>query len=351
MRTNSSKQTRLIDIANATGVSKTTVSKVLNKTKGNNTRVSVATAERIKKIADSYDYHPNLAARQLNGLKSNLIGVLVDSFAPENTHDQLAIIERYASEHGYRCIVGYSHGESDRIAAYVNDFKSRNVEGVVCISHNYPDNGAHLAKMFHTFKHRIFIEPPIDDDTSPYVATDHKKAAFLITNHLISIGRKRIAIMLPGIEYNQMRERKNGYQNALRKHNLKLDNALIWSKNTSINANKEEMKSVLKELLSATPDAIIAPGDGGAMWIIRILSSCGIKVPEEISVCGFGLWEISQSFLPSITTVDLRHREVAKKTIEILMDSFVYTATDSNEEQKVVIQPKMIIGESCHTNR
>ena len=351
MRPSSNNQIRLIDIANAAGFSKITVSKVLNKTGGNNTRVSPKTAAKIKKIAASFDYHPNLAARQLNGLKSNLIGVLVDSFAPENTHDQLAIIERCASKHGYRCIVGYSHGESDRIAAYVNDFKSRNVEGIVCISHNYPDNGANLAKMFHTFKHRVFIEPPMDDNTSSYVTTDHRKAALLITNHLISVGRKRIGIMLPGIEYKQMLDRKNGYQDALREHNIKLDDSLIWSEISSIDANEKEMKLVLKKLLAATPDAIIAPGDGGAMWIIRILSSCGIKVPEDLSVCGFGLWEISQSFLPSITTVDLRHREVAKKAIEILMDSFVYTVPLSNEVKNVVIQPKMIIGESCNKNR
>ena len=350
MRNGEIKRTRLIDIAEAAGVSKITVSKVLNGCGGNNTRVSAKTAEKVKKIALSLNYSPNLAARQLSGNKSRLLGVHIDAKAPENTHDSLSIIERYASEKGYRCVVGYLHGETKRAHEYVSDFLGRNVEGVICLSHNYPDNGGELAKIFSVFQNRVFIEPPIDDDISTYVATDHRRGAFLLTHHLIELGHHRIALILPGIRYRQMLEREAGYKDALKSTKKRFDASLIWRSEASLEANETDMVDVLDFLLPASPDAVIAPGDGGAMWLIRILRSRGISVPEKISVTGFDLWNISQSFTPSITTVDLGHKKVALKAVSTLLDKIASQDVRTMEEN-IVIPPELVVAESCsHKN-
>ncbi len=89
---------RLVDIARKAGVSKITVAKVLHDTGGKNTRVSEATAKRVCRIATTLNYHPNLAARQLTGQKSNIIGGIIDSMAPETVLKELSIIERMAAD-------------------------------------------------------------------------------------------------------------------------------------------------------------------------------------------------------------------------------------------------------------
>lgn len=341
------KRPRLIDIARVVGVSKITVAKALHGTGGDNARVSVKTAEKIRKIASELNYQPNLAARQLGGHRSNVIGVIIDSHAPENVQKQLAMMEQYAARFGFRFMVGYSHGEMDRIAGYAHDFISREVDGVICLSHTYPGYGSEIAKLLHPFANRVFIEAPLGNESASYVTPDFFGAASMLTSHLISLGRRRIGIVLSGISYRATRERLQGHKDALQTAGLPVEESLIWANDTPLRACLEDMSKVVDDIMKGNPDAIIGPGDGGAMWLVRVLSSRGIKVPEDIGVTGFDLWDISQSFMPAITTVDLQKEKVAKRAIEILIDSIEMPAEQDRPVESVVIEPKLIVGESC----
>jgi LacI family transcriptional regulator len=112
------KKVRLADIASEAGVSTVTVAKALNRTGGKNARVGAATAARIREIATRLNYRPDSIAQQLAGKKSKIIGVVMDSCAPQTYHERLSKMEMYASHKGYKFMIGQSHEDIEKTKAY-----------------------------------------------------------------------------------------------------------------------------------------------------------------------------------------------------------------------------------------
>ncbi len=350
MSTGSPNQVRLIDIARKAGVSKITVAKVLHDTGGKNTRVSEATAGRVRKIAAKLNYRPNLAARQLAGQKSKIIGGIIDSLAPETVIKELSSIERMAADHGYRLMVGYSHGEFERISNYVNDFLGRGVDGVICLSHTYPEYGNKVAELFKPFKHCVFVEPPIGDVPFPFVTSDYAAAGYLVTQHLLSLGYRRIAIIQDGSRNQSVMQEFSGYLQAMKEANIVADRSLIWQTDEPLESNLPNMHRCLKDLLPGKPQGIIVGNDGRALWLIRALAELGMKVPEDMAVVSTDRWEIGSACLPSITSVDLRPGDVARQAANILMEELENPKDFENKRsssRSLVLPPQLVIGESC----
>jgi DNA-binding LacI/PurR family transcriptional regulator len=338
---------RLIDIAQKAGVSKITVAKVLHNTGGQNTRVGEATAERVRKIAAELNYRPNLTARQLTARKSFIIGAIIDSSAPETVIKELATIERVAMEHDYRLMVGYSHGELHRISNYVDDFLGRGVDGVICLSHTYPEYGHKVAELFKVFNHCVFVESPLSKVSFPSVTPNFTAAGYLITRHLLSLKYSRIAIIQDGVRNRSVQQEFCGYQHALEEAGLAVEPDLIWQTEGILNHSVEAMNDCLKILLPAKPQAIISPNDGQAIWLIKALDEQGLHVPNDLAVVSTDRWEIGQGCIPSITSVDLRPEEVACNAANILFKKLQDSEDQPDDNQTVVITPELIIGQSC----
>jgi DNA-binding LacI/PurR family transcriptional regulator len=344
---------RLIDIAQKAGVSKITVAKVLHNTGGQNTRVGEATAERVRKIAAELNYRPNLTARQLSGRKSFIIGAIIDSSATETVIKELATIERLAMEQDYRLMVGYSHGELHRISNYIDDFLGRGIDGVICLSHTYPEYGHKVAELFKVFKHCVFIESPLSKVPFPSVTPNFTAAGYLVTRHLVSLGYSRIAIIQDGVRNRNVQQEFCGYQRALDEAGLAIDTNLIWQTEDSLHHGLDTMNICLKALLPAKPEAIITPNDGKAIWLIKALYEQGLRVPDDLAVVSTDRWEIGQGCIPSITSMDLRPEEVACNAANILLKELQNSQNEQNEQeessdnQTIVIQPELFMGQSC----
>lgn len=337
---------RLLDIAKKAGVSQITVSKVLHNRGGKNTRVSEGTAERIRKIAAELKYRPNLAARQLAGERSYLIGGILDPFANETYTKRLITMERLAASRGYRLLVGYSHGEVDRIIGHINDFFSRGVDGVVCLAHTYPEYGQQIAQSLTTFKNCVMIERPLGNVPLPYVQPDYVEVGRMITRHLLDRGRRRIAILQFGWEYRTVQDEMLGYQAALQEAGISFDPSLILKPNELDDINDVLINRYMEPLLAVRPDAVITPNDGIAMWVIKVLAARGLRVPADLAVVSVDAWEIGRSYIPAITAVDLRAQEVGVAAIEMLLEDIENPQTERRIRTKI-IQPQLTVGESC----
>ena len=161
---------RLVDVAKRVGVSHAAVSSVLSVNRKGSIRVGKATSENIRRVAREMDYQPNIAARQLKGKRSHIVGVIIDSYAPQIAFDRLSEIEQSLNRYGYRLMVGQSHGDIKHLQQYAADFLSHGVDGVVCISHDYPDSGAKVAGIYSRFKNIVFIgKPSGQEDKKCYI--------------------------------------------------------------------------------------------------------------------------------------------------------------------------------------
>lgn len=339
---NSSSTIRLSDIAKKAKVSRIAVSKALLNTGGENVRISDATREKILKIAESMNYKPNMAARMLAGKKSKIIGALIDSHAPLCLYECLRMIERKLAEKGYRFMIAQQHDDLGSIVEYIKDFSTYGVEGIISFAHNYPEFKDDLKEILKTQSNIVYVGKPEIENCS-YLEIDVKEGIKDIITHLVSRGRKKIGIFFIDKKIRTMRQRYDGYLEALKEHGLKFDKELVLFDDKFKYPSDECAVKIVEELVKkGKADAIVSLNDNHAARVINRLKQEKIRVPKDIAVTGLDNMDISEIFSPSITTLEHRYDLLAEEAVNALLDVI-------ERDKKVfrkVIRPELIIRES-----
>jgi DNA-binding LacI/PurR family transcriptional regulator len=345
---NEVKTYTLSDIALRAGVSKATVSKVLLGS-GKNTRVSVDTASRIQKTALELNYQPNFMARRLAGKPSQMIGVIIDSFAPQSDFSKLSEMEQMAAKRGYRFMIGQSHDQLDGIEAYASDFVARGTDGIICISHQYPDFSNQVSSMFSRLKNVVFIhQPSICDEKTCFVDVDVEDGMRTAFFYLLNKGRKRIALNV--IDFNQTR-RINGYNQARAEAGMGDSFMFELPEIDLINFCSEHNEQIIytaieKQIREHQIDAVLAASDIIACLLIRAIKSMGKRVPQDISVIAYENLQLSYLHDPRLTTLDPCNKEQSQHAITLLMD-MIEGKEIQPEQRQVVFKPKLVVRESA----
>lgn len=349
----SNQPVRLVDIASKAGVSRTTVASVILQSAGSNVRVSKETAERILKVASELGYRPNAMAQRLAGKQSKIIGTIIDTYAPAPSYRQLSEMERFADENGYRVMIGQSHGELDKIKAYASDFMANRIDGVLCISHDYPEIGKKIAKTFLQFPNVVFLgKPQIQQENACWVSIDHRIATQQLVEHLLKTGRKRIALCIGQSNHRSTHERRNGYKDALKAGSIKYNINLDWDWDQQVYDHKGQLDSAkLSQYLPAMikehdVDAIVAANDTHAVHLIRVLMQQGYDVPNDVAVTGYDNLPLTDIISPSITTVDLCERELTRTAMQMLIAKINDQSLPDSLNHKL-ITPRIIVRDSA----
>ncbi|MDD5728766.1 MAG: LacI family DNA-binding transcriptional regulator [Victivallales bacterium] len=344
---NGIQQIRLIDIAEKAGVSKVTVAKVLHKTGGSNTRVSKETAAKIHEIAAAFKYIPNNAARQLSGKKNNIIGLVIDSFAPPIHLAQVALMEQYAAQNGFKLMIGQAHNDTGRILAYARDFAAYRLDGIICMAHRYPHDASLIVSEFSSLLKTVFIGKPLAENKNlNYVSADIKDGMRQAVNDRLEEQCRNItALLIEGVYENiGMAERENGILEAFAINKLPADKTIISKVSLSAPLSPETIRPHLEYLVrTKKTDAIIASNDIMAAMIIRGLIRMGIKIPEEVKVIGYDNSDIAALMMPSITTFDQNNHLIAETAIDML-DGMI---NGKKIENHAIIKPSLIKRESA----
>ncbi len=339
---------RLIDVAKRANVSRSSVAQVLLATGGKTVRVSEKTAKRILQAAKELNYYPNTIARQLKGIRSNVIGVIIDSLAPQIAFDRLSEMERQAAKQGYRFMVGQSHGEIERLKGYAQDFSSRGIDGVICISHEYPRQGKYIEEIFAAFDNVVFIgKPVIANDDISFVAVDTSDGIYQACEYLIRNSRKNIGMLLWSSGSSAMEGRLSGYLRAMRMHGISVNENLIRYMGLSDEVSIDYLKPFVRELVEEHhADAIVAVNDKVALMTIRCLEKMGVRIPQDVSVVGFDNIELAELCRPALTTVDQRSKELSQTAVSMLIDLIEGNKQPIKDRQKI-IKPRLIIRQSA----
>ena len=307
----------LSDIASEVGVSRALVGKVLGGGSGN-IRVSKETAQIIREAAQRLHYQPNLSARVLTGQRSQLIGVLIDAQPPQVTFRTLACIDRYAVKKGFRLLIGEAHDSIDSLYQHYSNFMQYNVDGVICLAHDYPGQEEKFRELFSNVDNIVYIEKPLLDN-SRCVEVDRAAAMEELTTLLLRT-RKRVGIIMEDPQYRSIRQRQGGY------------------------CRGEMMEQVVEEfILPKQLDAVIAPNDLAASHIMRHLMRQGFRIPEDIAVAGYDNDPFSESLYPSLTTIDDNNDLIGKYAVTLLTEQL--TAADSSP-RSLRVTPRIIRRES-----
>jgi LacI family transcriptional regulator len=289
---------RLKDIAARAGVSVMTVSKALRDAPD----ISEATKQRIRALAQQMGYTPNASARGLRCRSSSLLGVVI----PASTHPILArmllAIEEVASQHGFDIILHHTRNEPEREQVAIRRLLSRRVDGLLIapvyrLEPSAPvyDELARAGVPTVLLGHRAAF---CRDFVS--VETDDLEASYTLTRHLLELGHRQIAFLAGPTVVPAAQLRLDGWRRALREAQIEPDDRLVFHAGSTIEEGQKAAAQLLQEAPQVT--AIQAHNDLVAIGAGTVLLNQGLRIPQDISLVGFGNILSAEHFRVPLTT-------------------------------------------------
>lgn len=320
------------DIAQALGVSVATVSRALNNSKS----ISKERRDAIQAYAREHNFTLNIIAKDLRNTKTQpvkLIGLIL----PEIVHYYFASVldgvEAEARKRGYRVLVGQSHESFEREVELCQSFRQSRVCGIIVSLAKDTKQYDHFTELQQRGLPLVFYDRICHGINASRVVVDDYQGVFNAVTYLIKTGCKRIAFFGSPMHLEISKNRYNGYRDALLKAGLKLDESIV-----RICDNQQDAEKVTPELLLSDnrPDAFFAINDDTAIGILRTVKRSGMRVPDDIAICGFSDGFRAKASDPQLTTVNQRGQEVGREAVDILISEVEGTLSKEKVNKRIV---------------
>ena len=326
------------DIAREFGISVATVSRALK----DSPRISEERRKAIQAYARGHNFYPNAVGEALRHSKVmpiRLIGVIVPEFTHYYFSSILTGIEEAASARGYGIIVALSNEQYEREARICENFHRIKVCGVIVSQAKDTRNYDHYQKLIDAGIPLVFYDRICTGVNASRVVVDDYTGAYNAVTHLIETGCQRIAFYGGPMQLEISKNRYNGYKDALLKHGLAVDESIV-----RICDNRAEAEAITPELLALDhrPDGFFAVNDDTAIGILYTVKRAGLKVPDDIGICGFTNGQRAIACDPMLTTVEQRGLLVGEEAAEILIDK-VEGLSPLDKVEKRIVRTRLII--------
>lgn len=301
----------LEDVARVAGVSRATVSRVVN----GGTLVAAKTTEAVREAIEELGYHPNRAARSLVTRRTGVIAVIVpetdervfsDPFFPQAYHGALQAF----AETDVQVVLAMAQ-PGDGPARMVRYLDSGHVDGAIIVSHHGPALGMALAKSWQPV---VFVGDP-EAPGVYWVDLDNVEAAKVATRHLIERGARRIATMTGPLDMGSARSRLRGFQEAMTEAGLDPS----WYIEGGYTARSGMLVS---QLLAEHPDldGLFVANDLMAVTAMQVIQQSGRRVPEDVRIIGFDDAAIAQQCTPQLTSMTNPAADNTRAAAEMLIE-------------------------------
>ncbi len=305
---------RQSDIAKKLNVSRITVSKALR----DHPDISQEMKAKVIRAAKKMGYVPNLIATQLNTRKTFTIGIVVPDL--ENSFFALVVDSMidYATEKKYHVILTVSREKEAIEQQNIENLIGMRVDGLlVCLSQETKDS-----EIFSRVKKMkipmVFFDRAFEKMGFPVVVFDDKAGALNALDQVIGSGYTRIAHFAGYSSVNIGKRRAEGYKSALRKHRLPLRKNWILEGGFEF---KDGYDSFIKMFqLKELPELVFTVNDRVALGAYKAANECGIKIPSEIGIFGYGFNETTDMFQPPFTVINQDPRKMGYQAVALLFD-------------------------------
>lgn len=328
----------LEEIAKLSGVSRSTVSRVIN----DDPNVNDATRERVWDVIRRVNYQPNVAARGLAAGRTRVLGLVIptgvsnlfsDPYFPLviqgvssacNARDHSVMLWLADPEYERRTIRQIIHGGL--------------IDGVV-VSSMLMDDPV-VEALIESNKPFVLIGRHPTNDTVSYVDVDNRGGAREIVTHLLRLGRRRVATITGPQNLIVSVDRRDGYLAALRERGLAIDSDLIVESDFSEAGGFASMQ----RLLSRRPDAVFAASDIMALGALRAIREAGLRAPDDIAVVGFDDMPFAARSDPPLTTVRQPIPRIGALAAETVIDLI---EDSESSPRRIVLPVELVIRTSC----
>jgi len=335
------KRTTIKDIANVLKISAAAVSKALH----DDSRISVKTKEAVKKVAKELNYQPNHLASALRKGKSNLVGVIVPRTNSNFFSSVIQNIEEVLNKEGYNIIITQSNESFKKECNNIDTLLFTQVDGIIASMANETVDLSYYEKIKSKGIPLILFDRGENDLNVDYIGINDYESSHMIVEHLIEQGCKRIA-HIGGYKHTRIfNNRIRGYIDALKKHDLPLNKELLLESSLTTEDGKTKMTQLLA--LKNPPDAVYVAGDYAALGALQILQENNIKIPEDISLIGFGNEPFTAMVTPTISSIHQHSTEIGKQAAKTFLER-VKEPTTQQTLNKIILDAELIIRDSSN---
>lgn len=331
-------QITMKDIAKALEVSVATVSRAL----ADNPSISEKTRKRVQEYAKEHNFVSNALAESLRHSKARsqkIIGVIVPEIVHYFFSSVVSGIEQEASARGYSIIVAQSKEQFEQEVKICDSFIRSRVCGVIVSQAKDTREYEHFIRIMNNDLPLVFFDRICTGVNASRVVIDDYHGAFTATNYLIETGCKRVAFCGSSMQLEIVKNRMNGYKDALRQHDMDVRNDFIFECDT-----RELAEQQLPKIMSHEdhPDAFFCINDDTAVGVMHAVKRLGYKIPDDVSICGFTNGERALACDPMLTTMDQRGVEIGRQAATILLDK-VEGVTPLNRVEKQVVRTNLVV--------
>jgi LacI family transcriptional regulator len=340
-------ETTIKDIARICGVGVSTVSRAIN----NHPDINNETKEKIMNAIKEYGYVPNDSARNLKRSDAKAIAVLVKGISNPFFTNMIKVIENECMKKHYSMELRHVESNEDEVDVAQKIVKEKRLRGIIFLGGLFTHSEEMLRNLSVPFVFSSVgaIPENINKEFFSYLGVDDRKESERMVNYLVSLGHKRIAIIVAEPEDKSIGQlRLEGYYDALRKNGIEPDDSLVYKTDDDTgHFSMENGYRTAKRMISDNVDftALYAVSDTLAIGAIRALYEEKYDVPGDISVAGFDGIDMSNYVIPKLTTICQPVERMAKDTSRLLFDII----SDKRGHEHITYKAKLIKSESTRS--
>ena len=322
------------DVAKMAGVSVSTVSHVINRTRF----VRKETRERVLEAMRVLDYYPNYAARSLRSQKSRLIGVLMPDITNPFYVRVVSGIEKVMRQNGYSIMVCNSDDDLELEQEQLKILKAQSIEGLIMRA--TPDDHAFLQEFADRYP-IVFVDcKPNGYTYSDRVVVDNERISYEAVRLLIQKGHQRIGIITGIAGLSTSEERLAGYERALAEYGIPVEQELIKVSNSRVETGRD----LMVELLELGVTAVCTGNNLLAMGAVRAIKDKGRRIPEDVAIIGFDDEDWCGITDPPLTVVNQPSAKIGEMAAELLLERI---SDKDRDFQEVCLNCKLVVRQSC----
>ena len=329
------------DVATLAGVSRTTVSFVMNDR--SDVKIPEETRRRVRDAARELGYHPHASARRLAGGRSHVLALVLRQ-SPEQVAGDAVLAETLrglaaaARTGGFRVMVE-PFALDDPMVTYTALLRAQHADGLVISGPRVDD--PFLAELVRD-GFPIVLQGALPNIDAPSVDVDNVAGARGAVEHLISLGHKRIGYIAGPPGFRSAIERLAGFREALAARSIQFGPELIVEGGYTYESGVAGGEKLLA--LSPRPTAIFASNDEMAAGVYRVANRLGLAVPGDLSIVGFDDGPLASRLLPSLTTIRLPIRELGRLAANKILHP---EAAGGTHAMVTPLEPHLVIRDSC----
>lgn len=330
----------IFDVAKRAGVSKSTVSRVLN-----GGPVSPDTRRAVLEAVESLGYRPNVAARGLVTKRSQTVGFVLTDASDPYYSQVIRGVDTALSEKGYSLILCSARWDNERELSYVRLLSEHRVDGLIILSAQTTANDAALFALAKVADRPVVVLdrslPEAEFDT---VGVDDFAAAAGVVRHLAALGHTRIAHVAGPLNYHSGVRRLEGYKSALAEQGLDTDPRLIVPGNFTKQGGYEAAMRLFS--LDPRPTAVFAANDVSALGVWQAAREAGLSVPGDLALVGFDDIELLAMADIPLTTVRQPRYDFGYLGTRMLLDR-IAQGRPPKERRHVILPTELVVRGSC----